>query len=238
MIRSALVSEVQQRALDNGVSSVTTSAQYNTWVDLADRALWNAYAWPFKQKETRSLSTTSGQKNLVLPADVQEIKKVINTQVLGVLQPRNERWCQNIFPDDTSLAPPLFYCDGGLQETSNLTSPPVRVLHLYPVPDAVYALYFRYLALPTLRSAQSVPDSAYSCLPEDFDEALIQWILRHQMLKVGDVAAANLAQQSYTAELQRLIALYSSLTETFPMIDSELDSIYPGSYGVGWGGVS
>lgn len=231
MIRSAIREQVQQRSMDSG--TIVLASDTNIWIDLAVRSLWNAYAWPFKSTST-TLSTTANSKVLVLPAGVQEIKKLINTASLGVLQPRNERFLQGLFPDDTQTSYPIFYCDGGLQQAANMTAPPQRVLHLYPVPDKVYALSFRYEALPQLPSAQATPDSAYMPFPEDFDEAVIHWCLMRYYQLIGDALNLNLSKSFYEMELQRLVALYSSMTETFPMIDSELDSYFGNS----WSGMS
>lgn len=234
MIRSAIRNEIQQRALDDG--SIVTTSDLNTWIDLAVRALWYAYAWPFKSKES-TITCTPNSKAVVLPTDVQEIKKLINTSLTMLLTPRNERFLQLLFPEGTPPAQPLFYCDGGLSQAFGQASPPVRVLHLYPVPDQNYTLYLRYQKLPSLPSQQNTPDSAYGPFPEDFDEAIIQWVLTRFFRKVGDVAQTNLAQQAYSAELDRMIALYSTMTEAFPMVDSEVDSGF-GSFGYGYWGTS
>lgn len=227
MIRSALRAEISERVFDE-TNAIASAAVVNTWIDLAEKTLWKAYAWPFKSKSDDTLVTTLNVNTFVLPADVQEIKKLVNTDLGSPLRPRNERWLEN-FPTLTSISqPPRFYVDGGLTQAADQVSAPKRVLKLYPTPDAAYHMHLRYLKLIALRSAQATPDSAFGSLPEDFDEATIQWCLVRYNNKLSDPTAVLEARSEYKEELARLIATYSTLTESFPVIDS--DEIDMGPY--------
>lgn len=220
MNRAAFRAEVSERVFDDS-NAIATTSTVNLWLDLAVRSLWKVYPWPWR-RATATFSTVIGTDIYALPADVQEIRKLVYPANQLVLVHRTERWLEEMYPDPTiKTGPPMFYVDGGLLSPSNLTAPPQRQIKLYPTPDSVYALRLRYHALPKLFSTQGTPDSAFSPFPEDFDEAIIQWCLVRYCRKLGDAQGEALARQTLTEEVTNLLGVYSQITEAYPIIDDE-----------------
>lgn len=223
MIRSALRAEISGRVFDS-TNAVASASTVNLWIDLAIRDLWARFNWPFKTKSSApgAVVTVANVNTLTLPVDLQEVKKLVNTDLNIPLLPRNERWLEDRYPDQTQVAMPLFYVDGGLSQATNQTSAPQRVLRLYPTPDKVYKLRLRYLTLPSLPSAQTPADSAFGPLPEDFDEAIIQWCLVPYTGMLADPVAQAEARSRYLEECTKLVKVYRYLSETMPAIDIDL----------------
>lgn len=221
MIRSALRAEISGRVFDS-TNAVASAATVNLWIDLAIRELWSKYSWPFKTKNTTAV-TANGVTTVTMPADLMEIKKLVCTDLNIPLLPRNERWLEDRYPDQTQKGPPLFYVDGGLSQAVNQTATPARVLRLYPTPDRVYNMRLRYFALPIVPSAAGgTPDNAFGPLPEDFDEAIIQWCLVRYTGMLADPVAQSVARTMFQDECTRLLKVYRYLTETMPAIDIDL----------------
>lgn len=215
--RLQLRTEVQGRS-DDPNGAVAKVHEVNTWITLAVRAIWREWPWSFAT-DTATVTTMTDSALVTLPSTVQKPKRVYNPTTGTFLRPSNERTLQNAYPD--AKGHPLYYCDGGLTQTT-LTSPPSRRLRLFPTPDAAYSLTVTHLrSAPNLTS-----DEHYSPLPEEFDEAVVLWCLVRFYNKIDDIPQARNHQEAYREEVNGLKSTFSVFQhERFPTIVPESNDL-------------
>lgn len=194
--------EVRNR-IDDPQGVLVTDNELDLWLKLGVQRLWRAWNWPFKRAQTTVVSVAN-TATIDMPADLQRIKKVVSTTNDTVLVPTFEGRFHAAYPDSPT-GQPLWYAEGGLSQVVD-TSPPVRLLKLLPTPDAVYSYTVVYSKLLPAWDG----DDAYPNVPEDFDEAIIQWALVRFYQKLDDNQNRVACQDAYEDEVRFLTEEYSA----------------------------
>jgi hypothetical protein len=188
--------------MGDAAGGIAQDPQLTRWLNLAVRTVWRSHSWPFTRKPPVTLTTTAGTPTVDLPADAVAVTKVYDATNNNPLRYRTDRVLRDYYwPSATGT--PQFYTDGGFYQPQT-TAPPVRRLLLYPTPDKTISLAVTYSSTP----ATMASEGDYSPLPEDFDEALLQWALVRYYNQADDASNANAARQAYADEISRLIGTY------------------------------
>lgn len=213
MKRVELREEIRDRIGDTA-GALANDDEINLWLALAIRRTWREWPWSF-QRAQETINTVDGTQGYNLAADCQRVTKVVDTTSNYALSPKRDYWLQEEYPDTAYKSSPLYYAEGGLSQAA-MTSPPRRVMNIWPIPDAAYALKVTYHKLP----ASMTQDDHYTPLPEDFDEALIVWVLGRFYRKLDDLAMAEAQDIAYQEELSRLVPLYGTFQgERFTVVE-------------------
>ncbi len=223
MNRLALRTEIEERIQDEA-NAFASETEINLWINLAIRAIWRAHFWPFRVKQgTVSCPAGTGSSLVPLPTDHGQTIKVVHTANEYALEPRPERWLRAIY-SPVGIGDPVFYTEGGLTHTT-LTAAPIRNIRVFPAPSATTSLNVTYQALPASLAA----DTSYPNLPEDFDQAIIEWCLIKYYQKIDDYQAVAENKEMFADELEALRAVYGEWQyERYPVIQPDVESIsYP-----------
>lgn len=196
--------ETLQTRVDDDMGAVVAPEEWDTWINLAVRAIWKAWPWTFATK-TATLNTEDGGDKLTLPADAQHPRKVFNSTSEIHLQPSNLRVLLATY-SAAAKGEPLYYADGGYSQPDDLSTPPAKVMLVKPTPDRVYALEVTYKR----NAPQMTSDQHYSPLFEEFDEAVMLWCLTRFYRKLDDLAQSQEHTVLYQEELNNLIGQYGN----------------------------
>lgn len=207
--------QVRDRVSDpEGV--LASDRELDGWLKLAIRRVWREWNWPWT-RAVATINATANDGEYDLPTDLQSIIKVLDQTSDAVLTPVYESAVTNDNPAEATGTPYNYYVQS-LSQTAQ-TSAPRFVLGLAPVPSSAFTYKVWYKKTPAVPTA----DEHYSPLPEDFDEALVQWVLSRFYRKLDDLQSSADAKAEYNEEVNRLIEVYGKPQgERFHILDIDV----------------
>jgi len=185
---ATLVSQIQQY-LQNDES--TFVAQIPTFVQLAERKIYDAAQLPVTRKNVTATATL-GSPNLGVPDDFNSIYELAVTSSGNqtFLINKDVSFIREMYPASTTQGLPLYYA---LMDNRNIL--------MGPTPDAAYSMEMHYFAYPT-----SIVSASTTWLGDRFENALLFGsILQGYINMKGDADMLNVYKAAYDDALQDVI---------------------------------
>jgi hypothetical protein len=192
------------RRMDDDQGAIATSGQVGRWVNQAIRSLARIGSWPFL-RTSATISTVATTRSITLPEGVaRPLTLQHQSGTKEFLFYRSFRWVNLNYPDETiGFSSPEYWTEGGIIQSAATAKAQRRIL-VVPTPNAAYNLTFTYVATPT----DLTNDEHYPLLPDDFDEAIVLWVLRLYYRKLEDEAFARIHDANLREEVANLLLTY------------------------------
>lgn len=203
MTRDEIVTEAQNRISDAD-AVIASAAQVQGWVNQGVRAVARAWNWPFLRIRS-TIALTTGSTTFALPADFGKIEKVAYDDGSGNLipvAPVPDRWMQDNYYSSSATGAPEMYTPAGLAAGT----PPLQSIRVVPKADQNYTMTVTYQRVPPKITSGTV----YPLLPEEFDEAVILWVMRQYYRQVEDEIMVADKDRAYKEEVQSLVLNYGN----------------------------
>lgn len=223
MNRAEIRNECEARIQDPD-NALASDDQINRWINQAVKEIARVMNWPVLRVRTQ-LDLLLGDSTVELPADCRAVLKVTLDRGAGTagepLAPVPDRWMQHNMDTATAASgAPQAYTNGGYSQGS-VTAPPVPILRVWPVSDSNYSLNVTYARRGTALTA----DGHYPPFPEEFDEAIILWVMRQYYRQVETAEEVAMHDRAYKDEIQSLIVSYGQENEErYPRIMADWDN--------------
>ena len=211
-----VIEDIQSRF---GDSSVETLTDIRRWLPQVLVNIWSTRRWKFAQKEG-TITTVADTESYTLDTDVPftGLYSVVNDTSTQIVRLVSDRTFDEIYPATATTGSPYLYRLWGA--ASQLPK-----LQLYPIPDGVYSLTYRYNRTTTVvdletSSTQTTNDALTPDLPQNYRELLVLGVLA-RLEKKDENPNANVTQAAFDQLLNAMRKEYEATVGQFEVLRSE-----------------
>lgn len=178
-----MISEIQDHGFEDTSVERITGFLNDSYYDIASRQ-----PWPFLEKST-TVNTTVGNDTLAVPADFDKALRLVIDAQGQILDPARLDDVTSRFAGNLNFTglPFLYYFIGD-------------TVKLYPIPDAVYTVTVRYLAVP----AELVNNTDSPILPKKHHRAVVLGALVDAYRMEDDNENASIFEGQFEKRLQTM----------------------------------
>ena len=170
---AAAIQGYSENTFPSTAGSFTSTDQINTFIQQAERRIYNSVQFPSIRKNVTG-ATTTNNKYLSSPSDFLAVYSMaVIDSVTGeyeYLLNKDVNFIRAAYPSPTDAGKPKYYALFGPTTTNNI--PPVITNELSfvlgPTPDAIYSVELHYYYYP-----ESIVTAGTSWLGDNFDMALL-----------------------------------------------------------------
>lgn len=175
--------QMQTEVLDHGFGT-QYSTRIKAWLNQAQQRI--ARAVDMRELETRTtVNTVNGVATVALPADFVRLQSLVDAAIGRPLDPKSGA---EIDAMPAATGRPVFYGLGA------------EGIRLWPTPDAVYTLTYRYYKDP----ADMVADADVSTVPADWHDLMVTFALARAYRAEDDAEMANFHMATFEKDLALL----------------------------------
>jgi hypothetical protein len=210
---SDIIANVQDRFEDD--SQETTDSVRK----LLATALWDIYSrakWKFA-KQTGTITTADGTETYTLASDYNfgGLYDVTNTTSKNIIRQYGVRTHDSNLPATEASGSPYLYRLWGTDEG-------IQQIQLYPIPDGVYTVTYRYYRKPTVVDLETDTsnDGEEPDLPLTYRDLLVLYCLV-ELYKKDESALMNVTNAQYEGRLNQMKMEFSQEPDEFHTRGSE-----------------
>lgn len=181
------------------ITDSNLDGQIRQWLNLAQQNIITRYTWQFLFQED-SISTVAAQDTYSLGTDVMHIYMLRDTT-----NNRRISYATNLdffkaVPNPVSTGAPYTFRIIGSRQAAVNTVASIQVV-LYPIPDAVYTVYYSYY----MRVNDLSASSDISLIPVQFHELLVHYACKAYYSREGDPRAVS-HQDEFESMLKNMVS--------------------------------
>lgn len=206
-----MIAEIQDHGFEDTSVERITGFLNDTYWDIASRA-----PWPFLEKST-TVNTVVGDAELAVPADFDKALRMVIDSLGQRLEPARMDDVTSRFNGNLSMRglPFLYYFIGDS-------------VQVYPVPDAVYTVTLRYLAVP----AELSNNADTPILPKKHHRAIVLGALVDAYRMEDDSEQAAIFEGQFEKRLQTMAEdvwkkQYDRPDRIYTLYDNDADEFDP-----------
>ncbi len=177
--------ELQTEVLAHGFDSTAYLTRVKAWLNEGYKDIIRRFDLE-AMSTSSTANTVAGTDTITLPADFAKGISLEDTELDEDLAYASVKEIEQ--QDDSTRGRPRAYCIDG------------STLKIWPVPDAAYALKFRYHKSPTALSA----DADLAAIPADYHNLLVEYACSKAFRAEDDYEACKFWREEYERDIARM----------------------------------